>query len=103
MRNIIGNMASASNGMPSMTLHKRRRVMSRSSGLSSSPEVTVRGSSAMPQMGQKPGCGRTISGCMGQVHSVRVAATGVSGSSAMPHFGHGTGLLSRTSGHMGQT
>ena len=65
--------------------------------------VTVRGSSAMPQMGQVPGSERTISGCMGQVYSVREAARGRSGSSAIPHEGQGTGLVSRTSGHMGHT
>jgi hypothetical protein len=42
--------------------------MSTSSGLDSSP-VGVRGSSAMPQIGHAPGASRTISGCIGQVHS----------------------------------
>ena len=46
---------------------------------------------------------RTISGCMGQVYSVLVSATGNSGSSAMPQVGQGPGFGSRTSGHMGQT
>jgi hypothetical protein len=72
-------------------------------GISSSSAVTVRGSSAMPQMGHEPGSERTISGCMGQVYSVRVGATGTSGSSAMPQEGQGPGLLAWTSGHMGQT
>src|SRR5258708_29587468 len=84
-------------------LIQKRRVMSRSSGFSSAAAVTVRGSSAMPQIGHEPGAGRTISGCMGQVYSVRVEATGVSDSSAIPHEGHGPGLFARTSGHMGQT
>ncbi len=44
IRNIIGNMASAMSGTPRMTLHQKRRVMSRSSGFSSSAAVTVRGS-----------------------------------------------------------
>ena len=77
--------------------------MSRSSGFSSSAAVTVIGSSAMPQIGQEPGRSRTISGCMGQVHWVRVAATGISGSSAIPHFGHAPGCDARTSGSMGHT
>ena len=38
----------------------------------------MRGSSAMPQIGQLPGSSRTISGCIGQVHSV--LTTGNSGS-----------------------
>ena len=37
----------------------------------------------MPQIGQLPGASRTISGCIGQVHSVLVAgAAGTGGSSA---------------------
>ena len=77
--------------------------MSRSSGFSSCVAVTVRGSRAMPQMGHEPGAGRTIWGCMGQVYSVRVEASGTSGSRAMPQEGQAPGLDSRTSGHMGQT
>jgi hypothetical protein len=64
--------------------------MSMSSGFLSSI-VTVRGSSAMPQIGQLPGASRTISGCIGQVHSVFVTGATVSGSSAMPHFGQAPG------------
>ena len=45
---------------------QRRRVMSRSSGLSSSSEIPL-GSSAIPQMGQVPGEACSISGCIGQV------------------------------------
>ena len=41
----------------------------RARGSRSSAAVTVRGSSAMPQIGQVPGASRTISGCIGQVHS----------------------------------
>jgi hypothetical protein len=44
-----------------------------------------------------------ISGCIGQVYSVRVAAGGISGSSAMPQVGQGPALLARTLGHIGQT
>ena len=41
----------------------------------------VRGSSAIPQIGQFPGASRTICGCIGQVHSVRWEGRGVDGSS----------------------
>ena len=57
----------------------------------------------MPQIGQEPGSSRTISGCIGQVHSVFVAATaGTAGSSAMPHFGQAPGRSLSTSGSIGQ-
>jgi hypothetical protein len=59
-------------GTANAVLIQKRRVMSRSSGLSSS-RVTVRGSSSMAQIGQLPGASRTISGCIGHVHSVFVA------------------------------
>src|ERR1700674_3164355 len=96
-------MAIASNGAVSPRLIQNRRVMSRSSGLSSSA-VTVRGSSAMPQIGQFPGSARTICGCIGQVYSRLVAGrAGDSGSSAIPHLGQGPGPICRTSGHIGQT
>ena len=52
-------------------------------------------------MGQLPGPGRTICGCIGHVYSVFVE--GDSDSSAMPQLGHGPDLDWRTSGHMGQT
>ena len=57
---------------------QKRRDMSRSSGVSCSApsRVTVRGSSAMPQIGQLPGRSRTISGCMGQVHSAAAPGRG---------------------------
>ncbi len=97
-------IATISSGPVSATLIQKRRVMSRSSGFSSSCEVTVRGSSAIPQIGQWPGPGRTISGCIGQVYSTRVAvATGISCSSAIPQRGQASGLADRTSGHIGQT
>src|SRR5579863_2191178 len=96
-------IATASNGTVSARLTQKRRVMARNSGFSSSIAVTVRGSSAMPQMGHDPGPGRTISGCMGHVYSVRVATDGASGSSDMPQLGHGPGLLAWTCGHIGQT
>ena len=44
-----------------------RRVMSASSGFGASSSVMVRGSRAMPQIGQAPGASRTTSGCIGQV------------------------------------
>lgn len=88
-------------GTDNARLIRNRRVMSTSSGFTSSA-VTVRGSSAIPQMGQLPGSDRTISGCIGQVHSVRVAATAaVTGSSAIPHVVHVPGPICRTSGSMG--
>ncbi len=103
MRGIIRNMANATRGMPITTEVQKRHVISRNSGFSSVVSVTVFGSSAMPQMGHEPGPSRTISGCMGQVHSVFAGASGSSGSSAMPHFGHAPGWSCRTSGSIGQT
>ncbi len=98
----ISAMAMNSRGAIKTRLIQNRRVMSTSSGLTS-VVVTVRGSSAMPQMGQKPGSSRTIWGCIGQVYSVRVIGAGnVTGSKAMPHFGQAPGLRSRTSGCIGQ-
>ena len=49
-----------------------------SSGFAPPPDVTVRGSSAMPQIGQAPGPSRTTSGCIGQVY-VALAVTGGAG------------------------
>ncbi len=60
----------ASRGRVSTAPTHRRRVMLASSGLAALA-VTVRGSSAMPQIGQAPGRSRTICGCMGQVYSMR--------------------------------
>ena len=82
---------------------QKRRFMSTYSGFGPSSTVTVRGSSAMPQIGQLPGTSRTISGCIGQVHSVFVTtAAEISGSSAIPHFGQAPGLALTTSGSIGQ-
>jgi hypothetical protein len=50
-----GPMASTSTGSVSTAPIQSRRVMSRSSGLGPASAVTVRGSSAMPQIGQLPG------------------------------------------------
>ena len=86
----------------SATANQKRRVMSRSSGFSSSVFDGVRASSAIPQMGHAPGASRTICGCIGQVHCARTGAgTGVSGSRAIPHVGHDPGPSWRTSACMG--
>src|SRR6266853_4696600 len=99
---IIAAMATASSGRVSVTLTQNRRLISRNSGLSSSTAAALRGSSAIPQIGQEPGRLRTISGCIGQVYSVRRTATD-SGSSDIPQDGQAPGLSWRTSGHIGQT
>src|SRR5580693_2072075 len=52
---IIWYMSINIRGAVSARLTQKRRVMLRSSGLSSATAVTVRGSSAMPQIGQEPG------------------------------------------------
>ncbi|OGF21968.1 MAG: hypothetical protein A2V63_09215 [Candidatus Eisenbacteria bacterium RBG_19FT_COMBO_70_11] len=96
-------MPSASTGTASATATQKRRRMSASSGFSCSSRATVRGSSAMPQIGQLPGATRTISGCIGHTHSTRsVGAAGSMGSSAMPHLGQAPGPCWRTSGSIGQ-
>ena len=61
-------IAMTSSGADRTTPTQKRRDISASSGLPSSPAVGVIGSSAMPQIGQLPGPSRTISGCIGQVH-----------------------------------
>ncbi len=48
-------------------IHMRRDMSSSSLVSSSSPLETVLGSRAMPQMGQLPGVGCSIWGCIGQV------------------------------------
>src|SRR2546421_8649457 len=57
-----------SNGRVSATPTQKRNVIERSSLSSASSSETLRGSSAMPQMGQLPGRSRRISGCIGQVY-----------------------------------
>src|SRR5262245_27972347 len=94
-------MAGTTKGAVKATANQKRLVMSRSSRFSASTGVSVRGSRAMPHIGQVPGAERTISGCMGQVHSVAAIGFGVIGSSAMPHFGHEPGPDCRTSGCIG--
>jgi len=64
-------IAMMNSGPVKATATENRRDMSRSSAsLVSCPGENALGSSAMPQIGQPPGCGRTTSGCMGQVHSM---------------------------------
>src|SRR5437764_1104287 len=78
----ISLIAISSSGSDNTTLTQNRRVISTSSGFFPSARVTVRGSSAIPQIGQEPGASRTISGCMGQVYVTvlvpRAVATGSS-------------------------
>ena len=55
---MLGNMSTMAiknSGTLSTRLIQNRRDMSTSSGLAASSAVTVRGSSAMPQIGQLPG------------------------------------------------
>ena len=59
-------MVMMSSGKVRTTLTQKRRVMSLSSDVSSSP-VATSGSSAMPQIGQLPGPRWRICGCIGQV------------------------------------
>src|SRR5215213_9862542 len=70
---MVGNSSppipSTSTGTASASPIQNRRVMSVSSGLGPESTDTVTGSSAIPQIGQAPGPGRRISGCIGQVHS----------------------------------
>src|SRR5208282_6300982 len=89
-------------GIVSAVLIQNRRVISASSGETSSPALTTRGSSVIPQIGQLPGAERTICGCIGQTYSVfEAAGIGATGSSAMPHFGHDPGWSCRISGCIG--
>jgi len=95
-------MAIASKGAVRARLIQNRRVMSRSSGLSSST-VTVRGSSAMPQIGQFPGSGSHDLG-MHRAHELalsrgehrglgieRHSTLGTGARPGLPHLGaHGT-------------
>ena len=97
---IISPMASANSGAVRTALPQKRRLMAASSGSTSSAGGSVRGSKAMPHLGQGPGASRTTSGCIGQVYSTLL--WGTAGSKAIPHRGQGTGSCSDTSGHMGQ-
>ena len=65
----IAPMASARRGTVRARETRNRRVMSSSSVVLSSARVTVRGSSAMPQMRQGPGFVSSTSGSIGQTYS----------------------------------
>jgi hypothetical protein len=82
---------------------QNRRCMAMSSVFGFSSASTVRGSSAIPHIGQAPGASRTICACMGQTYSVFVDRATAAGSSAIPHFGQLPGSLARTSGCIGHT
>ena len=66
-------ISSTKTGMVSARPNRKRRVMSRNSGLSPVWIVATTGSSAMPQMGQFPGPICRTCGCMGQVYSMSFA------------------------------
>src|SRR5689334_22790722 len=66
-------------GAVASTLARNRRCISVSSGFVSGSRLTVRGSSAIPQIGQDPGPVRTTSGCIGQVYVVGAAETAGAG------------------------
>ncbi len=96
------SIASKNTGRDNTTPTQKRLLMSINSSFFSSTS-TVRGSSAMPHFGQLPGLSCTISGCIGQVYSVRLASCGTPmGSSAMPQIGQDPGRSSSTSGSIGQ-
>src|SRR5258707_15576969 len=93
----------ANTGIDKTALTQNLRRISTSSWFSSWSRETVRGSSAIPQIGQEPGASRIICGCIGQVYSIfSFGAVTVTGSSAIPHFGHEPGFGARTSGCIGQ-
>src|ERR1700722_3062180 len=60
-------ISSKNTGTVSARPIQKRRIMSASSALASGSALTVRGSSAMPQVGELPGPLWRISGCIGQV------------------------------------
>src|SRR4030065_154345 len=92
-------IAMMNTGKASAALVQKRRVMSFNSVLSS--DVALRGSRAMPQIGQLPGSLRTTSGCIGQVYSTAPGADGDSVSSVTPHFGQVPGAGWGISGCIG--
>ena len=79
------DMPSRNSGTVNTRLAQKRRLMSSSSGFFSS-RVTVRGSRAIPQIGQDPGPLRTICGCIGQVHSMPGKGGGGSASFGLRYF-----------------
>src|SRR4051812_47675374 len=87
------SIAMATRGIVSAVLTQNRLVMSTSSGFGDSAFVTVRGSSAIPQIGQLPGPFLTIWGCMGHVYSAAdafVSCTFGRGSSAVGKYFSGS-------------
>jgi hypothetical protein len=96
-------MAIVNRGTPNQSDTFNRRLMSWSSGFPGAAADTLRGSSAIPQIGQLPGSSRTTSGCIGQTYSVLVVGSSiVSGSNAMPQTGQMPGPSCLTSGSIGQ-
>ncbi len=73
-------MARRKRGAVRSKLPQKRRDMLSSSGFGSSSPLSdvVRGSSAMPQIGQLPGPRCMIWGCIGQVYSVTPSGAGFS-------------------------
>jgi hypothetical protein len=71
-------IAKANTGNPTMTLTQNRRVISANSGFGPSSTCAIRGSSAMPQIGQGPGRSLSTSGSIGQMYSI-LAPRGVTG------------------------
>src|SRR4051812_41275110 len=69
-------IASTSSGADSTELAQKRRLMLASSGFGPSSSVGSIGSSAIPQIGQLPGPGRRICGCIGQVHTAPPTGSG---------------------------
>ncbi|MGC4115992.1 MAG: hypothetical protein QM765_15680 [Myxococcales bacterium] len=72
-------MPSTTNGTVKSAPTQSRRDRSASSGLGASAAAAARGSRAIPQMGQLPGPGRTICGCIGQVYATGAPAPCSSG------------------------
>jgi hypothetical protein len=66
----ISPMVQITSGSVRMALTQKRRVMSSSSLVSSSPSTTPAGSSAMPHSGHAEARTSRTSGCMGQVYTV---------------------------------
>ena len=77
-------ISSAKTGSVSAVPIQKRRVMSRSSGLSPVSPVASTGSSAMPQMGQLPGPIWRTCGCIGQVYSTWLWSPLAAGFAALP-------------------
>src|SRR5438128_2532482 len=63
-------ISSVRTGIVSRSPTQNRRVIAASSGFGAAPAEATSGSSAMPQIGQKPGPACLICGCIGQVEIV---------------------------------